>query len=111
MIKISETALTNQILQYLRYHKILCWKNRNTGLFRDGRWTPAIMKGVPDIVGILGSNQAGRTLLIEVKVGNNKPTGAQSFFIDEAKKQGALCFVAYSIEDVQRNLDEANYNG
>lgn len=106
----NETEITKCILQYLQYRKIFCYKNRNTGLFRQGRWTPAIQKGVPDIVGVLGGNMRGRALYIEVKAKDNKPSKEQEEFIRNAQDRGAICGVVWCIEDTTKLLANAGYD-
>ena len=106
----NETELTKVIIQYLQYRKIFCYKNRNTGLFRQGKWTPAIKKGVPDIVGVMGGNLKGRALYIEVKVGSNKMSPEQQEFIGQARDKGALCGAVWSLDDVIKMLKNGGYD-
>lgn len=103
----KEKDIQAQILQYLAYRGIFAIRLNNTPIFdvkrgifrRMPKYTP---RGVPDIFGILEPN--GRTLLIEVKTDKGRLSPSQKDFLDEAKKCGALAFVARSIEDVEKNI-------
>lgn len=54
-------------------------------------------KGQPDIMGIL---PGGRFLCIENKSNGSKVEPEQVAWLDKARKQGAYCFIAQSLEDV-----------
>lgn len=59
--------------------------------------------GHPDIAGMTAT---GRALFVEVKHGRGKLTLEQASFIEKAERHGALCIVAYSLDDVTRALRE-----
>ena len=79
-----------------------------TGRYRFNNGNPFIAKssnpGCPDILGVL---PGGRALAIEVKRKGGKPTCQQEDWLKRALEQGAIAFVATSIEDVKRGL--SNY--
>lgn len=109
MRKLLEADVKRQILDFLRFSGIYAYNNRNTGLYKgDGKWIPAPMKGVPDIVGYFGprwGQHKGRAVYVEVKrPGNNKKNPAQEFFLREAKESGCFALKAYSTEDVEKEL-------
>lgn len=86
----SEKFITAQIRAYLRFKKIFHWKAWQ-GLGSE--------KGVPDILGVL---PGGKSLLIEVKAARGRVSPHQEKFIAAARANGALAFVARSVEDVMR---------
>ncbi len=58
------------------------------------------IKGAADLLGIW----KGRPLAIEVKAGKNKASVDQLAFIEWWKKHGGVGFVAWSVEDVAKEL-------
>jgi len=106
--KISENAVTNEILEWLQWKGIYAWKNKNiptydprTKAFRRlGKYE---IRGVSDILGIM---QDGRSLAIECKTGYNKASEVQKEFIANIKKNGGIAFVAYGIDDVEKCLTQ-----
>lgn len=105
MSKIYERDIKKQILQYMRYSGILCWNNRNTGLYdtRRNKFIPAVMKGISDIIGVM---KGGRAIFVEVKTPTNKPTFAQTVFLEQVRNQGAIGIVTYGLEDFLEKLKE-----
>ena len=100
-----ESAIQKKILHWLGYRGIFAWTNKTQGTFDPKRGAfrkTNQLKGVPDILGVLPD---GRFLGIEVKRKGNKPTQEQLDFIHKANLKGALCFVAYSVEDVAIRLE------
>jgi len=55
---------------------------------------------VADIIGIF----KGKPLAIEVKWGKGKTTEKQDKFLEDFRKNGGIAFVAYSIDDVVKEL-------
>ena len=104
-----ERDIKKQILDYCRFRGIYCWNNRNTGLYTNGRYIPAVMKGIPDILGYLGKTWGklcGKFVCIEVKREGNTATPHQEYFVKEASENGCISFVAYSVDDVERELNK-----
>jgi len=101
----SEHDIQTAILQFLKFNGIYCWRNNSgklvTGQGRFRRMVTIGKAGLPDIIGLLKN---GQFLGIEVKREGGKLTDLQRETIEELKKNGAKCFVAYSITDVQREL-------
>jgi len=56
--------------------------------------------GVPDIV----MCYEGRFYGIEVKIGNNKPSGLQIANLKKIEECGGIAILAYSLNDVKENL-------
>lgn len=63
------------------------------------------MKGIPDIIGIIG--KTGRLLAIEVKKPGGRVSPEQTVFIADINARGGFAFVAYSVDDVIAKLAEA----
>lgn len=98
-----EQQIQKQILDYLRYRGIPCYKHQNAGIREpDGGYIPTHTRGVSDIIGCIP--KTGRYLAIEVKRPGGKPTAEQKQFIDIINEAGGLAFVADSIESVKSKL-------
>jgi len=100
----KEQDIQNQIIEYLHLRRIKAYRI-NSGMIRTdkGYMVKLAPRGFSDIVGVL---EGGRALFIEVKMGKNKPTALQKMFLEEMREQGALAFVAWGIEDVERELSK-----
>lgn len=114
----TEKEFQNQVLEYLTMRNIMCWPNAAVSVFdpKRGKFRKSHNKfsrnGIPDILGILPD---GRFLGIELKrppTGKRKPETLQNMlsddqkeFIDDADKNGALCFVADSLETIISKLE------
>ena len=61
--------------------------------------------GLPDLIGCIPPD--GRTLVIETKIKNNKPTQIQLYRLEEYKKAGAISFWCNSFEDYLKKLKES----
>ena len=114
--RMYERDIKKMILHYLHFRGIYSWNNRNVGLYdpRSGKFIPAVMKGIPDILGYFGSkwkNLAGHFLCIEVKAKGGRVSPQQHHFIDEAKANHCITIIAYSVDDVEKVLDELEKNG
>lgn len=48
----------------------------------------------------------GRTIFIELKVGDNKPTPLQSNFLREAREAGAIAVVCRSMDEIRHTIKE-----
>jgi Holliday junction resolvase len=100
----KESDIQRAILDYLKARGIMAWRQKSEGtydakrgIYRRGTGTP----GLPDIGGIL---PGGRALQIEVKAGRNNVTPEQVNFLVHARIAGAVAFVAWSVDDVIREL-------
>lgn len=108
----AEKDIENAILAYLHYNKVFAWKNQSTGIYDPRLKTfrrinnPFHIKGVPDILGIF----KGRPLAIEVKSKGNYPSPEQKAFMERFRANGGVCFIARSVDDVIKNLSEADSN-
>ena len=106
--KIKEKDIQKAILDYLRWHKVFCWKAGSVGIYKKATdsYIPVGMKGVSDILGILPK---GRFLAIEVKGPKGVLTEAQKKFIDAIKERSGVAFVARSVKDVKGGLKNVSF--
>ena len=99
-----EQHIQKQILDYLRWKGIPCYKHQNAGIMkRDGSYIPTHTRGVSDIIGCMP--KTGRFLAIEVMRPGGKATPEQQQFIEMINGAGGLAFVAHSIEEVEQQLN------
>lgn len=110
MIKASESQVQKAILDYLKLRQFFCWRS-NTGARkfdyqrRDGKITHNFFQwGKPGSGDILGMLKDGRFFSIEVKAQGKKPTESQEEFMAEVRANKGIAFVAYSVDDVAKNL-------
>lgn len=103
-----ERDIQTAILKYLRANKIYCWKYNNTGIWKQNTksYIPASMLGVSDIIGILPD---GKFLAIEVKKSGGKLTMYQKIFLQDIKDRNGIAIVAYSVDDVEKELETKGY--
>lgn len=105
-LKVRESDIQKQILDYLRYNRVFCWKYNNAGIKKpNGSYIPTGLRGVSDILGIL-PNSGGQFLAIEVKNEKGYPSQYQLEFLDNVKKNGGVGFIAKSVEDVEELLKD-----
>lgn len=96
----KESVIKKQIIEYLRKRGHFVWMNRNVGVFNAayGKYIPAGVKGIPDILGL---KKGGQFIGVEVKTKKNKPSIYQEEFLKNINKFGGIGIVAYSAEDCQ----------
>jgi VRR-NUC domain. len=88
-----EKNIENQIKRYL--DRLGCWYMKVHG--------SAFQKaGVPDLIACIG----GRFVGIEVKRPGGRVSPLQKLNIEEIQRSGGVAFVAYSVEDVQREIEK-----
>lgn len=104
----TEADVQRACLEYLAAVRVPAWR-ANSGRFqrvgKDGRthvYSMAGAKGLSDIVGILPPS--GRMLCVEVKSATGKLRPDQAAFLDNARRAGALAFVARSVADLEAAL-------
>lgn len=108
-----ERTIQANILEYLRCRGIKAYRINAgviiTGEGRSRRPVRLAPKGSADIWGVLPAdrdgNNAGRAIFVECKAKGGKLTQFQEMFLDEMRQQGAVCVVARSIDDVERELE------
>lgn len=107
----AETEFIKTVREYLEYRG--CVTTRvNAGLTilgseREGnrRVMRGAEKGTSDIIGCY----KGRYFAIEAKVGKNKPTPAQETFLQAVREAGGIAFVAWSLDDIDKEMDWEAY--
>lgn len=110
----TETQITNAIMGFLRY-KGYYVQRMNSGAIRDYRNVPIRMNkaGTPDIMAFKEIDRSfdDKTfekiidlVFVEVKRPGKKPTILQEQVMKELEEYGARCFVAHSVEDVEKEL-------
>lgn len=88
-----EKNIENQIKRYL--DRLGCWYMKVHG--------SAFQKaGVPDLIACIG----GRFVGIEVKQPGGRVSPLQKLNIEEIQRSGGVAFVAYSVEDVRREIEK-----
>ncbi len=105
-MKLTETQLVRQILDYLALRKIFAFRVNTMGVptWRNGKidgFRPAPTTGVSDILGVMPN---GRFLAIEAKVGSNKPSPNQEQFLANVRKSKGIALVVYDLDGVIAGL-------
>ena len=99
-----EAVVLRAILDYLKIDKRVRWVQRmNSGAIpvEGGRFVRFGFPGCPDI---LGQMRDGRTLWIEVKRPQGRPTAAQAAFLELVASPHTVVGVARSLDDLERIL-------
>lgn len=104
-----EAAVLDAVLKALRLHPRVAWCERmNSGagrfVYPDGKTSQWITFGFVGMSDILGQLRDGRFLACEVKARNGKATLEQLGFLSNVRHHGGVAFLAYSIDDVMREL-------
>lgn len=107
ILNLSESDIQKLILQYLGLKKIFCWRNNtgsgmNTNANGKEYFVRFGVKGAPDILGML---PGGRFLGIEVKRKDGIVSENQKDFLQQINDNGGLGFVARSLEDVMKVIE------
>ena len=104
-MKRTHTQLRDAIVAWLNAVGIFAWANETIGIWdpkrQAYRTNKKRLKGVADILGVLSD---GRFLAVEVKVGKDRCSEEQQYFLQRVQRQGGIAIVARSIEDVRRLL-------
>lgn len=88
----------NQIFRF-QINNSLTFDKKLGAYRKKNRW---FIYGVSDIIGIY----KGKFFAIEVKTKTGKLSEHQKIFLNDVKKNGGIAFVARSIDDVHRGLNE-----
>lgn len=89
----TEKTIENQIKRYL--DRLSVWYMKVHGSMYQ-------KAGVPDIIACVDGVFVG----IEIKRPGGKVSALQQFQIDEINRNGGYAFVAYSVEDVRREIEK-----
>lgn len=97
--QVNEFQIQRLIWEFLTVNKVFCHIDfQPPG--KDKWYQHRSSVGVADILGIY----KGKPLAIEVKKKGNRATKIQEEYLERFRKEGGIAFVAYGIEDVQREL-------
>jgi hypothetical protein len=89
----TEADITKAIRDVLKACNIWVWKH----------WGgPMSLKGVPDLIGMIGPE--GRAFYIEIKKKSGVVSREQQEFINSVTRHGGIAFVARSVDDVIAGL-------
>lgn len=108
----TERQIQTQIIHLLQAHGYYVMRI-NSGKFsvgegRNKRFIMGQEAGTPDLLCFKKETQP---IFIEVKRQGNKPTEKQIYKMKELMSYGAICFIANSIEDVQKVLGLSHPSG
>lgn len=104
---VLESVVLKAVIKALALHPRVAWATRmNTGAVTLGplgkqRYVRFGFKGCPDIIGQM---RDGRFLAVEVKKPKGKASEDQLAFIYRVRNAGGVAFVAWSVDDVWREL-------
>ena len=96
----TEIELQREIMGFLHLAGVTAWRTNSGYVKKNVKLAPS---GTPDIIGY---TRDGRFLGIEVKLPGKPLRRSQIEWHEKALKAGCKVFVAYSIEDVERELEE-----
>lgn len=105
--KPKEKDIQNLILQWLMMQRdCMAWQNDNVGIYDSARKVyrsrpKYALAGIADILGIW----RGLPLAIEVKRPGGKVSPLQTAFLDRFELNGGISIIAYSLDDVLRELN------
>lgn len=100
----SEQDIQKGILDYLKLRHYVVFKHHSTG-FGNREGKPVYFKyGDKGIADIIGCAPNGRFIAIEVKKKGNHPSEDQIKFLEKVRANRGIGFVAYSLEDVIRQI-------
>jgi len=107
----KEQALVNSIIQLIQYRGGIATRINSGMVTKEnedgGRYViRGAKKGTSDILACF----KGKYIAIECKVGDNKPTVYQAYFLESVTNAGGIACVAYSAETVIELLDEIEGN-
>ena len=103
-LKIKETDLVNQCLDYLSYKKIFAFRANTMGNYNPKTNSyyknPRLMRGVADILCCIN----GKFIGIECKTGKNTMSEHQELFKDNLLKAGGEYWLIYSLEELEAKI-------
>ncbi len=102
---------TDAIINLLNMVGFFAWRNNTAGVWNVERQqfikNKRIKKGVADILGV---DWNGRSIAIEVKIGNDRLSVDQTLFAVECIARGVVYMIAGHIDDVVKSLRYYNYD-
>jgi hypothetical protein len=100
----SESDVVNTCLKWLLWNGYHAWRHNTGGYKPEGskRFIRYGAKGSPDIVAV--QPITGRFVGVECKSRGKTTSPDQKAFGDEITKRGGIYIVAYSVDDLEREL-------
>lgn len=99
----KEKDIQRQISNYLQYRGWVVLKFNNAGIMKEnGSYIPPRQKGISDLI---CCDPQGCFVAIEVKRPGNTLSTYQAVFLDQVRKSGGKTIVAYSLDDVMKELE------
>jgi hypothetical protein len=101
-IKVLEKTVLQQVLQYLRLRKCLCYRmNTGAGTFQNKEGPRRFVKfGEKGMADIIAWTKSGTTLWVECKGSTGKQSELQRHFQGQVEAYGHIYIVAHSIDDI-----------
>lgn len=104
-----ERAVQRAILLWLRANGCLVAVTDAGAAYKAGAFgADTVPAGWPDITGLLPD---GRFIGVEVKAHGGRQSLVQKRMEQEVRKRSGIYVLAYSVEDVQREIEEAHARG
>jgi hypothetical protein len=101
-----ERAIQRAILLWLKANGCLVAVTDAGAAYRAGSFGgDTVPAGWPDITGLLPD---GRFVGVEVKAPGGRQSPAQKVIQQEIRKRSGIYILAYSVQDVQREIEEAH---
>lgn len=107
----SESQIQTDVLKFLKGEGVFCWRQNNHATFdqHTGQYRAhAGLKGVPDIIAIIGQTIGGQTIGqfvgFEVKTPKGKLSADQVLFKKRTLRHGGAYFVVRSVSDAREAL-------
>lgn len=104
----TEQQIQKTIIDYLKLKKYVVFKHRNVGIFKQAtkQYIPLSFgeKGICDIIACAPD---GVFWGIEVKRRGGKVSPDQTDFIARVRKNGGVAFVAYTLDEVIKEVEAA----
>ena len=97
-----ETVLVAACLVFLRQQGCLAWRMNVGGAKFGRRFVRFGVRGMADILAV----KSGRAIFVECKRHPNAPTIIQEEFLQDVREHGALSWVVYSVEELERQWQE-----
>jgi hypothetical protein len=103
---VLEREVLKAVLEFLQWKGIFCWRQNQGAIpLPQGGFRRFVgLKGVSDILGIVGS---GRFLAIEVKGPKGRLRPDQEEFLSRVASLGGVAIVCSSVEELERDLISA----
>ena len=105
MQNVTEQAIQKVIIDYLKLKKYLVFKHRNVGIYKQATnsYIP-LSFGEKGISYIIACSPQGTFIAVEVKKPGGKPSPDQLRFLEEVKVRGGVGILAYSLDDVIKEI-------